>query len=255
MSVYGLAGKLSGVSVLLMSGFLVIAATPVSAVSLKTLWIAIANPLNAAGITYQVTDDAVSAAKASEDIQGYATDGTPLGRIGTGFFVFDAAKLGVEIALNGTYDIKELQVANYRSPQVQNDSIKLAILVLIEYSSPQVSLAYATVDVVLLLLTGQALDNWTIESIASAGTYASRFVNSLPTQFAGFESWIQQKAEEVWNSIPQPGGWNICGPALVPPPLVLYASVRRMRKIHQTALEDHALLVGGAVAGENHGRS
>ncbi len=231
MNVYGLAGKLSGVSVLVLSGFLLMAATPVSAVSLKTVWIDIVNPLNASGITYQVTDDAVSAAKASEDIQGYATDGTPLGRIGTGFFVFDAAKLGVEIALNGTYDIKELQVANYMSPQVQNDSLKLAILVLIEYSSPQVSLAYATVDVVLLLVTGQALDDWTIESIASAGTYASKFVSALPAQFGGFESWIQQKAEEVWNAIPQPSGWNLCGLVLVAPPMVLYAGIRRLRAI------------------------
>jgi hypothetical protein len=210
---------------------LLLAASPAVALSSKTIWVTFRNPLDAAGISYQVTDDTLSIIKASEEIQGYSQDRTLLGRIGTAFFAIDATKLGVQIALNNSYDIKNLQVANYRSPQVQNNTLKLAILILIEFSSPQVSLGYATADVVLTLSTGRGLDDWTVVAVGQTGTYASRFTASLPSQFAGFKSWIEQNAGEIWKAIPSPpirGG--PCGLIVVPIFAVLLVQSLRERK-------------------------
>ena len=228
----------TALAALAMSGFLLDAALPVSAVSTKTLWIEFTNPLQSAGITYQVTDDAVSGWVATEEIQGYSQSDTPLGRIGKAFFVFDAAKLGVQIALNGTYNVSNLQVADYRSPEVQNNTLKLAILILVQCSGPDVNLAYASVDVVVFLLTDKTLDDWTVEGIGATGSLASKFIDTLPAQFPGFESWIQVKAGEVWAAAQQASAEisGICGLAvLAPVPAVTFAYHRVLRHASRSA--------------------
>ncbi len=226
-------------SSLSLAALLILSALPASAESTKTVWVSITNPLETGGVAYQVTDDAISSAKAIEEIQGHSADGSALGRIGTAFFVFDAAKLGVQIALNGSYDIKNISVADYRSPEIQNDTLKLAILFLVEYSTPQVSLGYATVDVVLFLITGKTLDDWAISAIGAVGQYSSQFIDTLPTTLSGLGSWIKENAGQIWNQVPKPSGWAPCALALAPLPILLEARILSLKRATETLRGKH----------------
>lgn len=201
----------------LIASFLTLATAPtVSAEDRKILQVDINDPLAIGGVVFRIVDDIVGIQVSAQEIRGYSQDGTPLGKIGRAFFYVNSADLVAEILLDEKNQIRRISAEDFHAPEVRDGTLQMAVLILLEYSSPELVLGYATVDVILTLTTGEGADEWVINSVDKAGTYASTFISSLPAKFKRAETWIRGRASQIWKYVESEVGGLCAGIILIP---------------------------------------